>query len=237
MRVNRSDLDLPGGWAAVTRLAGDLTFRSAPTVREHLLKAVADQPSAVFAEVGELIVPDDVVLTLFPAIARHAAAWPGIPLVLVGPSDDLAAAFERTAVVRYVPVVASLAAARSAADITPPSRLTERMTAGPGAVTAARLLARDACAHWGLPGIADVAELLATELASNAVRHVGGMVEIHVTKRLRHFHVSVLDGSREPPRLGWNDGRGLLLIDALATAWGCTETADGKVVWATLRLP
>jgi hypothetical protein len=32
-------------------------------------------------------------------------------------------------------------------------------------------------------------------------------------------------------------GRGLILIDALAASWGSTPMPDGKVVWATLRLP
>ena len=32
-------------------------------------------------------------------------------------------------------------------------------------------------------------------------------------------------------------GRGLILVDALAAAWGSTPAPDGKHVWATLRVP
>src|SRR5688572_30172369 len=113
----------PDGTAAVVRLAGKLTFDTAPRVRTHLLKALAAQPVVVVADVADLEAPDDVALTVFPAVARHAAAWPGIPLVLAAPSRRLRAALDRTAVMRYVPVEATVAAACAAVDGTPPRRL------------------------------------------------------------------------------------------------------------------
>lgn len=41
------------------------------------------------------------------------------------------------------------------------------------------------------------------------------------------------------PRDTWSteeDGRGLLLVEALADAWGTRPTASGKTVWFTLLL-
>src|SRR5690349_6318344 len=114
--------EVPGaaGTAAVVRLAGALTFETAPDARDHLLKALVAQPAVVVADVTELEVSDDVALTLFPAVARHVAAWPGIPVVLTGPSERLRAALERIAVMRYVPVKATLDAACAAVDRTRP---------------------------------------------------------------------------------------------------------------------
>jgi hypothetical protein len=222
--------------AAVVQLDGALTVATAPDARNALLKAVAEEPDVVVADVSTLTAPEDVVLTLFPAIARHAAAWPGIPLVLAEPGRALVAALDRTAVMRYVAVLSSVLAACASVVATPPMRITDRSPAGPTAVTTARRLVRTACERWGIPGVAETAELIAAELTSNAVRHVGRPLEVCVSLRHRFLHISVRDESREPPRIGRGESRGLLLVDALTTGWGCTEVAGGKVVWATLRL-
>jgi histidine kinase-like protein/STAS domain-containing protein len=230
------EVEGPAGRAMVVQLAGTLTFDTAPTVRVQMLKAVAAQPAVVVADLSRLFVPDELALTLFPTVARHAAAWPGIPLVLAAASRELVAALDRMAVMRYVPVIATVKAACAEVDGIAPTRLTQRMPAGPLAVATARTLVRDACERWGHPGTADTAELVTSELASNAVRHAGGSIEITVSLRRRLLHIAVRDRSTQPPRLGHNDGRGLMLVDAMTVGWGCTEVEDGKVVWATLRL-
>jgi anti-anti-sigma regulatory factor len=231
------ELECDIGLAVVVRLDGTLTVETAPIAREALLKAVASQPAVVVVDLAALTVPNDVVLALFPSVARQAAAWPGILLVLAQPSRHLAAALDRTAVLRYVPVVASVAQAWGSVDRTPPRRFAHHGLAGPGSVAAARAMARDACLHWQVPALADVAELIASELTSNAVRHAGGGIEVVVAQRQRDVHLSVRDRSSAPPRLGRGDGRGLILVEALSVAWGSTTLSDGKVVWATLRLP
>jgi anti-anti-sigma regulatory factor len=236
VRTDVREVHRAGGLAAVVRLDGVLTIETAPQARAALLKAVASQPAVVVADLAAMSTPDDVVLSLFLSIARHAAAWPGIPLVLAQPSRAVAACLERTAVVRYVLVVPSVEAACDSVDRTPPHRITARLDAGPLAVTEARALARSGCARWRLPKFADVAELVMSELVSNAVRHSGGSLEVSVAMRQRHLHLSVRDGSSAPPRPGRNDGRGLMVVESLTTAWGSTAVDGGKVVWATLRL-
>lgn len=236
MITDVTEVQGPTGTAAVVKLVGTLTFDTAPTARVQLLKAVAAQPSVVVADVAELLVPDDVTLTLFPAVARHAAAWPGIPVVLAAPSSQLVAALHRTAVMRYLPVEATVAAACAAVDRTPPRRVVDQMPAGPRAVTIARAMVRDCCERWRHAEVSDTAELIMSELASNAVRHTAGSIEVTVAARRRYLHLAVRDRSFEPPRVGRGDGRGLLLVDAMTVGWGYTELPDGKVVWATLRL-
>lgn len=223
------------GTAAVVRLAGPLTFDTAPGARTHLLKALAAQPVVVVADVADLEAPDEVALTLFPAVAQHAAAWPGIPFVLAAPSRRLRAALERTAVVRYVPVEATVAAACAAVDRTPSRRVTELLAGGPETVPTARAMVRAACLRWEQSAISETAELIMSELASNAVRHAGGIIEISVSARRRYLHLAVRDRSHEKARIGRNEGRGLMLVDAMTAGWGSTDLPDGKVVWATLR--
>ena len=86
----------------------------------------------------------------------------------------------------------------------------------------------------------DTVELLTSELLTNAVRHGRGGT---VTLRLLCFHdqvtVEVTDFSTRGPRArkaGVEDesGRGLMLVEALAQAWGTRPSSGGKTVWCTV---
>lgn len=85
----------------------------------------------------------------------------------------------------------------------------------------------------------DVAEvvLLADELVSNAVRHAGGATEIEIAGSTDSLCVKVVDRSPAlpaPGRPGSRDdrGRGLLLVEQLASAWGAEPLpTGGKTVW------
>ncbi|GHJ22641.1 hypothetical protein TPA0909_42550 [Streptomyces albus] len=93
------------------------------------------------------------------------------------------------------------------------------------------------------------AAVVVAELASNAVRHCGG---IGRDFRLRlvlgvgpaaggTLRVEVTDAradKRLPPGLPRSSGRGLVLVNALAERWGVrVNDAVTKTVWAQLRLP
>jgi anti-sigma regulatory factor (Ser/Thr protein kinase) len=114
-------------------------------------------------------------------------------------------------------------------------------------VAETRRLLRDHLRLWGAPALADTAELLTSELVTNALQHTTGGAVLTATLtpgppggRLR---VEVQDSlSRRPqPRPPVTDdygtsGRGLLLVQALADAWGVNAGASGKVVWFELAL-
>jgi anti-sigma regulatory factor (Ser/Thr protein kinase) len=85
---------------------------------------------------------------------------------------------------------------------------------------------------------ADVAELLTSELAANAVRH-GQTPFTVVVSASPVVRVEVHDGNAIVPTVqaarGDDEaGRGLLLIEALADSWGVDECGGGKVVWFEL---
>jgi len=106
---------------------------------------------------------------------------------------------------------------------------------------AVRTLVRDTLAGWQLDGFVEVGELLADELAGNAVRHVGGPLTLRVTRTARSVRIAVEDPSRNPPRLvvadpDALDGRGIMLVDALASRWGFEVGNQGKTVWFELEL-
>jgi serine phosphatase RsbU (regulator of sigma subunit)/anti-sigma regulatory factor (Ser/Thr protein kinase) len=88
--------------------------------------------------------------------------------------------------------------------------------------------------------LTDDAELVASELATNAVLHGDGIVRVAVDPSDDGVRVEVEDRTRVAPvlALATSDamtGRGLRLVAAMATRWGVEPSDDGKVVWAELE--
>lgn len=110
----------------------------------------------------------------------------------------------------------------------------------PSAAAIARQVVDDACRAWRLNHVRDAASLVITELVSNVVRHAGTQMEISLTASPGALRLAVRDGSPllpSPASVGGSlaeTGRGLLVIRALAVAWGAAPSGDGKVVWAVL---
>ncbi|MFI2435754.1 ATP-binding protein [Streptomyces sp. NPDC018693] len=104
---------------------------------------------------------------------------------------------------------------------------------------------------WGIPygsDLSETAELIVAELAANAVLHgrvPGRDIALRLTSGAGTVRVEIADARGErlpvlssaPPRGDADTGRGLLLVDALATRWGVdTEPGPGKVIWAEVDL-
>jgi len=111
----------------------------------------------------------------------------------------------------------------------------------PQAGARSRQLVRERCAAWGIASVSEDAQLVVTELVSNAVEHAGTPLDVIVTLSDDTLHVAVHDGDPTPPRpqpvgQGRSRGRGLRLIEAVAASWGSVLADTGKVVWATLRI-
>ena len=111
------------------------------------------------------------------------------------------------------------------------------------AVPCARLHARQVVREWGMPDLADTAELLVSELMTNAIRASAGILSPAVALWLfsdgRCVAIQVWDGSSEMPLRRDADadsesGWGLLLVESLSRDWGAYRRADGKVVWARI---
>lgn len=119
----------------------------------------------------------------------------------------------------------------------------------PTSAALARRAARTTVKCWGLPeDLAADAELIACELVTNAIRHAGahnpqepGRCRLTLERPAPDtIRVEVYDSSMTRPvkrKSGENetDGRGLVLVEALAVDWGVTRHPVGKTVWALLR--
>jgi anti-sigma regulatory factor (Ser/Thr protein kinase) len=133
-----------------------------------------------------------------------------------------------------------------AARVHPVRRVSAHLAPTPAAPGTARELVEGACRSWGVGYLAGPATVVVSELVSNAVQHAGTDLKVIVALRGGYLHVSVQDGSPDPPMvtdLGARGGalvpergRGLHLIKGYAVAWGSTPTDGGKTVWATLRV-
>jgi anti-sigma regulatory factor (Ser/Thr protein kinase) len=82
---------------------------------------------------------------------------------------------------------------------------------------------------------ADVAVLVVSELATNSVRHAGTAYEVAVVLD-DVLRIEVSDGSLDRPRVldaapDAGGGRGVQLVDQLASQWGVEEAPGGKCVW------
>jgi anti-sigma regulatory factor (Ser/Thr protein kinase) len=118
----------------------------------------------------------------------------------------------------------------------------------PGAVPCARLHARQVAWEWGLTGIGDDIELLASELLTNAVAAARAIdpvspVRMWLLSDASQVIVLVWDASPESPVRAQIDdeaesGRGLQLIEAISHRWGWYVPRDttGKAIWALITL-
>ncbi|MBY8881330.1 SpoIIE family protein phosphatase [Streptomyces sp. PLK6-54] len=108
-------------------------------------------------------------------------------------------------------------------------------------VAAARRLTRRQLAAWGLERLGETAELLVSELVTNAIRAASYEVELRLM-RVGKLLVEVSDDNHNLPQLQRADaddeeGRGLALVSHLSRRWGTSRKAVGKVVWFELPLP
>ncbi|MCX5330661.1 SpoIIE family protein phosphatase [Streptomyces sp. NBC_00140] len=105
----------------------------------------------------------------------------------------------------------------------------------------ARRLVRRTLSRWGLEELSDSAELLVSEVVTNAVRYASRPI----TVRLLRTHVlrcEVTDDEPRLPVLGQaratdEGGRGLYLVNRVARRWGASRLSTGKVVWFELDRP
>ncbi|MBV2355518.1 SpoIIE family protein phosphatase [Streptomyces sp. J2-1] len=115
------------------------------------------------------------------------------------------------------------------------------LDADPREVARARRLVRDRLREWGLPQAVETAELLVSEVVTNAVRHGSGPVGLRVV-RTDALLFEVTDGEpalpdMREPRPDDEAGRGLRVVSRLAREWGATTSGHRKTVWFEQNVP
>jgi anti-sigma regulatory factor (Ser/Thr protein kinase) len=129
------------------------------------------------------------------------------------------------------------------------SEMTDAIHLGrdPAEVGRARRHARGTLRAWGLQGHAELAELVVSEVVTNALRHGAGPVDVCLSYGCGELRVEVHDDGAGRPVLRQatdedEDGRGLVLLDGLlglhGGVRGVTDDHDGfgKTVYVVIPL-
>jgi anti-sigma regulatory factor (Ser/Thr protein kinase) len=113
----------------------------------------------------------------------------------------------------------------------------------PVAATTARRFARATLDDWGLDDVQDQAQLAVSELVTNAVMHGGASITVTLECEDDLLTLVVEDrGGRGVVQPGDLEdpapvsGRGLLLVQAMSSAWGSEQTPDRTTVWCEFAL-
>ena len=127
--------------------------------------------------------------------------------------------------------------------------LADRLELGclPSAVPCARLHTRAILAEWGLAHLNDTAELMVSELVTNALQatqaaNLASPLTIYLHANDAWLRVGVWDALRQPPdqhphSLTADHGRGLQIVAALSHDWGTYHpTHGGKIVYALIPI-
>jgi anti-sigma regulatory factor (Ser/Thr protein kinase) len=140
----------------------------------------------------------------------------------------------------------------------PPVVVTLDLAAVPTAVSCSRIFVRHALTQWGMKALQDTAELVISELVTNAVEAVGiteggpswaelaevQLVQVRVLVLPGRICLQVWDASQEAPQPTTAEpideaesGRGLFIVGTLSARNGhFLLRSGGKVVWAELVL-
>ncbi|MER5341700.1 MULTISPECIES: SpoIIE family protein phosphatase [Streptomyces] len=111
----------------------------------------------------------------------------------------------------------------------------------PRSVGRAREYARTQLTAWGLEPLVDTAELLVSELVTNALRYGEGEIRLRLlldrTLVCEVWDAGLVQPRRRRARDTDEGGRGLQLVGLLSASWGSRRTPRGKTVWFELPLP
>jgi anti-sigma regulatory factor (Ser/Thr protein kinase) len=114
------------------------------------------------------------------------------------------------------------------------------LVADPQAPAAGRTVTGALLSLWGLPELREDAQLIVSELVTNAVEHAPGSdpLQLEIARHGNGVRISLADSSEDQPVVvvphDRPRGRGMLLIQALAHAWGAEPRPGGKREWVDL---
>jgi len=117
--------------------------------------------------------------------------------------------------------------------------VSHRLDAHPASVATARSVVRDALTLARRDDLVEAAQLLVSEVVTNALVHAGSPIDFHASVGDAGLRVEVTDGSTQTPTTRSygtmaGTGRGLRLLEQLVDRWGTLARDDGKTVWFEL---
>jgi anti-sigma regulatory factor (Ser/Thr protein kinase) len=170
---------------------------------------------------------------------REFSLYCAYPMSLLEESGDLTAAKhvcdQHSQVIRL-----TVPAATARRPVLRPTAASDRVfVPAPEVIREVRGFIRELLGEWGEEGCVAEAEVIVTELATNAVVHARSPFRVSVFLAGPEIRIAVRDASMVPPRcidghVQRNGGRGISIVAALSDAWATDREPDGKTIWATL---
>jgi anti-anti-sigma regulatory factor len=219
----------------LVRLSGVLDATTVGAVRDVLLDVLAGQPEAVVVDVGELEVGEPAAAGVLRDVRRETSLWPGARLTLCDQRSKRWQGSGWALRPSCAEALAELGEPRS------DQRIALDLESEVSAARRCREVITGACRRWGRDELAEPACIVVTELVNNVVAHARTSMVVLIATLGEAMSVAVRDRSTVTPSYRGAPvsrtaagGRGMLLIDAVASRWGSLPLADGKVVWALL---
>lgn len=235
------------GGAVVVCVRGDLAESDHAGVVDTLTRLLHEH-TVVVLDVADLRLQRAAEVHVFSEALLRAGGWPWVRLVLARPDTTLAALLATSRVGHETPAFGAVEQAVAHLDDRPPIvRATWNFGLDTQAARRARGYLRAACDRWDLHGDArEAAEIVITELVTNAVEHAGSPSVVVVERRDATFRLTVRDFGTEhhvPEAAIWiapptssPRGRGLAMVAAVSHTWGVEAHVDGTTVWAEMSL-
>jgi anti-sigma regulatory factor (Ser/Thr protein kinase) len=232
-------VDSRDGLVIVT-VAGTSDADAALELHRVIMRHLHREPVGVLLDLSQAAVADRESAAIFASLAHEADSWPGTP-VLLCTANEITADLIAKAAGKAPPLFGTTAeAVATLTDPGPP--VTERILPVPGAARHARDVVSETCLRWELPHLLGPVTLVVSELVTNAVVHARSPVTLRIRLRPRHLYLAVFDDDQAEPVLrahpatDASGGRGLHLVEHVATRWGHQLMPGGKVVWAAFAV-
>ena len=226
----------------VLTVEGVLDTSNSGALRDVIMKATLDEPSAVMVNVTALQVAAESAWSTLIGARWQLRTKPNVPIVLVCADRATRDAITRREVAHFMPVYSTEKAAMKALD-----RLTRRavrhadaeLPANLTSLRESRRLVREYLTAWSQSPLIPVALVVVNVFVENVLEHTGSVPLMRVETDGATATIAVSDSSSTPalrlasPETGI-DVSGLAIVEALSRAWGSAPTSSGKTVWAVI---
>jgi hypothetical protein len=227
--------------ALVLKVAGVLDETTYRSLRDAIVDAALNGPSAVLIDVDDLSVPVETAWSVVTSAHWYVDTWPGVPILLVCANPQYRLEIVRRGVARYVPVYPTKESALvtvAGGSLRRRRRVRIRLPRDTGSIGLARASIANTLTAWSQADLIPVASTVATIFVENVIAHTDSAPILIVESHQDTVAVAVEDGSRIPAgrhedtEHGAEIVSGLAIVSALCRAWGSTPTSTGKTVWA-----
>lgn len=227
---------------AILTVDGVLDVSNSTALRDSIMKAKLDEPSAVIIDVTALQVPSESAWSAFTSAHWQLDTRPDVPIVLVCAHRAGRDAIARGEVARFMPVYATANSAMKAIErlaLRTVQRAEARLPANLTSLRESRRLVREWLTAWSQTALIPVALVVVNVFLENVLEHTGSDPVVRIECDGATATIAVSDGSNSPalrlpsPAKGV-DVSGLAIVAALSRAWGSTPTSSGKTVWAVI---